>query len=233
MYPRFITRTIHAYLDYPVALALTGLPFLLGLGTSHPLALWLSVATGVAAFVLTLLTDHHLGVFRVLPYRFHLTVDFAVGLAFVLAPVALGFTGLDAAFYWINGAAVLVVVSMNKPEERLQQAGAHLIGRAGTLPPKPAQHRESPRRPRSDKRNPEHNKRREPEHGQPTQWPRGFERHQVDRYRAGQCGEANCRCRAQHPRVRAPPMAERYPAERDEAGQARQHPSRGSHCSEH
>ena len=33
---RFVTRTIHAYLDYPVALALMGLPFLLGLGASNP-----------------------------------------------------------------------------------------------------------------------------------------------------------------------------------------------------
>ncbi|KIC20311.1 hypothetical protein RA23_21815, partial [Leisingera sp. ANG-S3] len=50
---RFVTRTIHAYLDYPVAIALMGLPFLLGLGESNPLALWLSVATGIAAFALT------------------------------------------------------------------------------------------------------------------------------------------------------------------------------------
>lgn len=31
---RFITKEIHAFLDYPVALALIGLPFLLGLGSS-------------------------------------------------------------------------------------------------------------------------------------------------------------------------------------------------------
>ena len=36
---RFVTKTIHAWLDYPVALTLIALPFLLGLGASHPLAL--------------------------------------------------------------------------------------------------------------------------------------------------------------------------------------------------
>ena len=119
MFPRFITRTIHAYLDYPVALALIGLPFLLELGASSPLALWLAVTTGVAAFGLTFLTDHHLGVIRVVPYSMHLAVDLAVGLIFVVAPFALGFQGLDALFYWANGAAVLVVVGLHKPEPQV------------------------------------------------------------------------------------------------------------------
>ena len=113
---RFVTKTIHAYLDYPVAIALIAAPFLLGLGESHPLALWLSVATGVAAFILTLLTDHHLGVLRILPYKLHLTVDGAVGLVFLLAPTLLGFGGLDALYYWVLGTTVAVVVGLHKPE---------------------------------------------------------------------------------------------------------------------
>ena len=47
---RFVTKEIHAYLDYPVAIALIALPFILGLGASSPMALYLSVATGIAAF---------------------------------------------------------------------------------------------------------------------------------------------------------------------------------------
>ena len=113
---RFVTKTIHAYLDYPVAVALMGLPFVLGLGSSNPMALWLSVATGAAAFLLTLLTDHETGVIRVLPYSFHLAVDLAVGIVFLAAPFALGFAGLDAWFYWANAAAVLTVVSLHKPD---------------------------------------------------------------------------------------------------------------------
>lgn len=114
---RFVTKSIHAYLDYPVALALMTLPFLLGLGASSPLALWLSVGTGVAAFVLALLTDHHLGVARVLPYSFHLAVDGMVGIVFLIAPFALGFSGLDAVYYWMNGATVVLVVSLHQPED--------------------------------------------------------------------------------------------------------------------
>lgn len=114
---RFVTKRIHAYLDYPVAVSLMVAPFLLQLGSSHPIAKWLAVATGMAAFVLTLLTDHHLGAFRVLPYSVHLAVDFLVGVVFLAVPVVFGFSGVDALFYWINGAAVLTVVSLHQPEQ--------------------------------------------------------------------------------------------------------------------
>ncbi len=116
MDPRFITKRIHAYLDYPVALMLLVAPFGLGLGASHPFAPWLSVATGVAALLLTLLTDHHLGVFRVLPYWLHVVADAVVGVTFLAAPLLLGFAGLDLAYFLFNGAVVATVVALNKPE---------------------------------------------------------------------------------------------------------------------
>src|SRR5262249_32586884 len=106
---------MHAYLDYPVEISLVAVPFILGLGTSHPLAKWLAVITGVAA-ILTFFTDHKTGVIRIIPYSFHLAVDFLVGVVFLLAPFALGFAGLDAWYYWANGAAVLLVISLQKPE---------------------------------------------------------------------------------------------------------------------
>ena len=106
---RFVTRQIHAILDYPVALSLMAMPFILGLGATNPLARWLSVATGIAALVLTLLTDHETGVLRVIPYWMHVVVDRLVGVTFLAAPFVLGFTGLDAAYYWANAVAVLVV----------------------------------------------------------------------------------------------------------------------------
>ena len=114
---RFVTKTVHSYIDYPVALSLTALPFVLGLGTVNPLAKWLSVATGIAAFVLTVFTDHQTGVFRVLPYKFHVAVDRLVGLTFLAAPFVFGFTGIDALYYWINAGAVLTVTFLlNAPE---------------------------------------------------------------------------------------------------------------------
>lgn len=114
----FVTKKIHAFLDYPVAVSLMALPFLLSLGSSNALALQLSVATGVAALILTLLTDHHLGVLKVIPYKFHLIVDFMVAIVFILAPFIFSFEGLDAYYYWVIGATVLIVVGMHKGEAK-------------------------------------------------------------------------------------------------------------------
>ena len=114
---RFVTQTVHAFLDYPVALSLVATPFLLGLDRDNPLALWVSVATGIAAFILTLFTNHKTGVIRVLPYRLHLAVDRLVGGVFVAVPFVLGLQGLDAWYYWANGGAVLLVTFvLNAPE---------------------------------------------------------------------------------------------------------------------
>ena len=116
---RFITKSIHAYLiDYPVAIVLIAAPFVLKLGQSGPVAMWLSVVTGVAALLLAALTDHPTGLVRIIPYWLHLWVDRAVGLVFVIAPFAFKFAGLDAWYYWVLAAGVLLSTSVfNAPEE--------------------------------------------------------------------------------------------------------------------
>ena len=114
--PRFVTKTLHAYLDYPVAISLIALPFALGLGASNPSAKWIAVLTGAAAIILNFFTDHKAGVIRILPFWAHLRVDAFVGIVFVVVPFALGFTRLDAWYYWANGAALLAVLSLQKPE---------------------------------------------------------------------------------------------------------------------
>ena len=113
---KFITKNIHAYLDYPVAIALMGLPFLLQLGTSNPLAFYLSVITGIAALLLTIMTDHKLGIVKLISYKTHLAVDFLVGVTFVMAPFIMGFSGIDLLYYLVNGLAVLMVVSLQRRE---------------------------------------------------------------------------------------------------------------------
>ena len=75
----------------------------------------LSVATGVAAFALTALTNHETGFFSVFSYKFHLAVDGLVGAVFVAAPFVLGLQGLEMAYFLVLGATVLVVVGTHKP----------------------------------------------------------------------------------------------------------------------
>jgi len=113
---RIISKQIHAYLDYPVAIALIALPFLLGLGSSNPLAAQLSVITGIAALILTILTDHQTGLIKLVSYKLHLAVDFLVGITFITLPFILGFSGIDLIFYLVNGIAILLVVGLHKGE---------------------------------------------------------------------------------------------------------------------
>lgn len=122
--PRFVTKTMHAYLDYPVAASLIALPFVLGLGGSNASAKWIAVVTGVAAIVLTFFTDHRTGVIRIIPFSFHAAVDALVGITFVTAPFVLGFAGLDAWYYWANGGALLVVLCLQKPDAMPMQTAS-------------------------------------------------------------------------------------------------------------
>jgi hypothetical protein len=94
---RFVTKTFHAYLDYPVAFSLIATPFLLQLGQVNPLARWLSVVVGVAALFLTVLTNHKTGLLRILPYWFHLLVDRFVGVTFLATPLC------SASAAWTRG----------------------------------------------------------------------------------------------------------------------------------
>jgi hypothetical protein len=116
---RFITKSIHAYLiDYPVAIVLIAAPFVLKLGQSGPVAMWLSVVVGIAALLLAALTDHPTGLVRIIPYSLHLWIDRTVGLVFVIALFAFNFFGLDAWYYLVLAAAVLLTTSVfNAPEE--------------------------------------------------------------------------------------------------------------------
>jgi hypothetical protein len=122
---RFLTPTLHGVVDYLAAAALLTMPFVLGLGTSSPLAKWLAVGTGLAVIATSLLTDYKYGALRVLPFKGHLAIDTAVATAFALAPSLLGFTGLDAWYYWLNSAAVFAVVALSEPGEASQSSPAH------------------------------------------------------------------------------------------------------------
>jgi len=114
---KFVTRSMHAHLDYPIAIALIVLPFALDLGSSNVLAFSVSVAAGMTAILAILLTNYEFGFLRVLPYQLHLAADFFAGAMFLAIPVLFGFTGVDATYYLAIGATILSVVALHKPEE--------------------------------------------------------------------------------------------------------------------
>jgi len=73
--------------------------------------------------LLAAMTKHPTGMIRIIPYWFHLWLDRAVGVVFVVAPFALNFMGLDAWYYWVLAAAILLVTSvLNAPEDTARTA---------------------------------------------------------------------------------------------------------------
>ena len=111
---RIISPTLHGVIDYSAAIGLIAAPALLGLGGSSSLAVWISVATGIAVIVASSLTDYRYGLFRTIPFAGHLSIDLMVATAFMAIPFLLDFTGLDAYYYWINAAVVYLVVSLSE-----------------------------------------------------------------------------------------------------------------------
>lgn len=111
----FLSQKFHAFIDYPVALGLLIMPALLGL---TGMAATFSMVTGVAALILTVLTDHETGLFGVLHYKDHLAVDAMVGLLLLAAPFLFGFGGSAQVYFLAIGAIVVAVVSLNKKPAR-------------------------------------------------------------------------------------------------------------------
>jgi hypothetical protein len=108
---RFLTPTLHGVVDYLAAAGLLTMPFILGVGSTAPLARWLAVGAGLALVIYSLMTDYRFSAIRILPFRQHLVIDTLV--VFALAPFFLGFHGLDAWYYWSNSAAVFLVVGLS------------------------------------------------------------------------------------------------------------------------
>ena len=47
----------------------------------------------------------------------HTVRSLRLGVVFLAAPSLFGFSGVDAIYYWLNGAAVVAVISLSTPEE--------------------------------------------------------------------------------------------------------------------
>lgn len=104
---KILNPTTHGAIDYAAAIALIIAPFIFGFSG---IALYLSVAAGVALIFYSLFTDYAFSIGKLLPFKAHLAIDLAAGAAFVIAPFLFGFTGLTQIYYFVMGGAVILVV---------------------------------------------------------------------------------------------------------------------------
>jgi hypothetical protein len=83
------TRT-HGVLDYLVGALLMLAPFLFGFNTGGP-EQWVPITLGAGAILYSLLTNYELGLFKLIPFRVHLTLDMLSGIFLAASPWLLGY----------------------------------------------------------------------------------------------------------------------------------------------
>lgn len=117
---KFLSSTLHGFVDYAAALALIIVPFVILPADSSPIAIWLSVAAGTALIIYSLITDYSASVRSLLPFKIHLLIDFVAGVTFIAAAFLLGFEGITFGYYIVMGVAVVLVVIVTKNDVDVQ-----------------------------------------------------------------------------------------------------------------
>src|SRR2546423_6558302 len=87
---RFIPTWVHGLMDYPMAVVLILLPFVLGYANGS-VPMYLMVCAGIAMLVVSALTAYEVGLVRTIPMPVHLGIDVAMGLLLAVSPWLFGF----------------------------------------------------------------------------------------------------------------------------------------------
>lgn len=111
---RFIPSRVHGMLDYIVGLVLILSPRLFGfqMGGAEER---IPVLLGVAALIYSLLTRYELGLFKVLPFRTHLTLDLVSGIILAVSPWLFGFADRVWAPHLVLGLLEIGAATMTIP----------------------------------------------------------------------------------------------------------------------
>lgn len=119
---KVIPTRVHGVLDYIVGVALIFAPLLFGFSDLGGAAVMVPIVLGVALILYSLLTRYELGIFKVLPMKYHLVIDFVAAAFLALSPWLFGFA--DQTWnawvpHLVVGLAVIVVVVLSKTEPEM------------------------------------------------------------------------------------------------------------------
>jgi hypothetical protein len=118
-----ISRRTHGVLDYVVGIVLILAPRIFGFDTGGRESR-IPIILGIAALVYSLLTNYELGVFKVLPFRLHLTLDTLSGLFLALSPWLFSFADQVWVPHLVLGLIELGAVFMTRTVASEQHTGA-------------------------------------------------------------------------------------------------------------
>jgi SPW repeat len=116
-----IPTYVHGILDYIVGIALLIAPNLFGFASLGGPPVTIPRTIGILVLLQALFTNYELGLFKVLPMRFHLAVDYVLSIFLALSPWLFGFHNQTANVWMphlIVGIAVFLVTLMTQTEPR-------------------------------------------------------------------------------------------------------------------
>lgn len=88
---KFISRRIHAILDYVVGILLVLAPTMLGFA-DNPAAKYSAVIVGILVLGMSLMTRYEGGVVKIVPMSVHLFMDIIIGFFLAVSPWLLQFS---------------------------------------------------------------------------------------------------------------------------------------------
>jgi hypothetical protein len=118
-----ISRRTHGVLDYIVGIVLILAPRIFGFDTGGPESR-IPITLGIVTIVYSLLTNYELGVFKLLPFRLHLTLDTLSGVLLAVSPWLFHFSDQVWAPHVVVGLIELGVVFMTRHTTSAHHTGA-------------------------------------------------------------------------------------------------------------
>ena len=110
---KIIPTRIHGMLDYIVGLLLIFAPRIFGFQNGGPEDR-IPVTLGVLTLIYSLLTRYEMGLFKLIPFRVHLTIDFLSGVFLAVSPWAFGFSDRVWAPHLIVGLFEIAASMMSR-----------------------------------------------------------------------------------------------------------------------
>src|ERR1700735_2896940 len=103
---KFISPKMHGIIDYLVVIFLLASPTIFGF---TGLLSTFTYALGIVHLLLTILTNYSVGLIKIIPFTFHGTIEFIVGVALiVLAYTLFRDEGTGKLYYIIFGTIILL-----------------------------------------------------------------------------------------------------------------------------
>ena len=112
---KIINSKLHGILDYVVSFIIIISPWLLGFADGKA-EMWIPIILGIASIIYSVVTRYELGIWKVLPFKTHLTFDALSGIGLAASPWIFGFANNIYLPHLIFGILEIAVVAFTESQ---------------------------------------------------------------------------------------------------------------------